>query len=750
MEKGAAVVTEADMRTSVDEEDKVVAHERTNVEKEVEEVVARGPAPKPARRPLKEKNLNVAPEDFLKDTESDNTKSSTKTAVKLYNDTMKAAAEAEKTAFIDLKNTPVENLPGQLSKFLMVVTKLDGKPMGAGSLHTYFSSLARYISREFQPSLDIRKDPRFKVVLDTLRAAQKESAKAGETAGKYRSEPIQDHHIALLWEKKKFGREDPKALITTVHSLLTTVMGFRANTEVYNLRNEDVVFSSTLTKNGLPEKIEVSERVTKTRQGGKGEVRDLRPAVCPDTVNLDICPVRTLLEYQQRKPLEMRKPEEPFMLAIKQSALERPQEHEHWFTRSRMGVGRIGKLLPEAMKEVGIDCKKERYTNRSGRKTLMEAGVEAAVPGVLVSKVAGHNDLNSIKNYYKGGKNAHNAASVVLARKIGGKKKSNFEDVYKELEESRREEREQGEVGAENRLVDDEKIDEDGGFPEFTEYDDGVSMSQSRLSEVRKSYGGGGRVVEERRRLVTSQLRRQDSSERRWPACSERRPEMSEGWQQASSERQEVSAERQLVCTERKGVTALLREVTGVVREVAAVTKHQAPLQTLLALQLAPQLTPQLMPQLAQNLWTTARPAAPALSQLLGGREPTASDTSTWETDLVRREESLRMEKQEFERSKLQWKEEENRRLMVPVGAAEKESVAAQTSAMGDESKKKMVPGKIRVEEELGEEPEEELGREVGEELGEELEMDRREERIREESRRLNSSDAREARLRHR
>ena len=53
-----------------------------------------------------------------------------------------------------------------------------------------------------------------------------------------------------------------------------TILGFRANKEVANLRNEDIVMGA-ISLHDVPEKITVSERVTKTRQGQANQVWDI-------------------------------------------------------------------------------------------------------------------------------------------------------------------------------------------------------------------------------------------------------------------------------------------------------------------------------------------------------------------------------------------------------------------------------------------------------------------------------------------
>ena len=147
------------------------------------------------------------------------------------------------------------------------------------------------------------------------------------------------------------------------------------------------------------------------------------------------------MAYMMRKEPEQRRPGLPFMMTVKQSAQEAPDKQEFWFTKGRMGKNKIAQLLPDACTEVGIDVKAERYKTTSGRKMLMEGGVESAVPGVILSKVAGHSNLNSLNHYVRGKEASHNAASIVMSRKMGAKKVPNFEEVYKELQDVRAVER---------------------------------------------------------------------------------------------------------------------------------------------------------------------------------------------------------------------------------------------------------------------------------------------------------------------
>ena len=93
-------------------------------------------------------NVGLSPEDYIKSRIPQETKKSTKQAVKLYDTVMGKKATMDGTIFKPILETPVDELPNMLS--------------------TYFQSLARFIVREYKPPIDIKTDPRFKIVRDIL------------------------------------------------------------------------------------------------------------------------------------------------------------------------------------------------------------------------------------------------------------------------------------------------------------------------------------------------------------------------------------------------------------------------------------------------------------------------------------------------------------------------------------------------------------------------------------------------------
>ena len=385
-------------------------------------------------RSVKVARLHEAPASFAKSKQSDCTAKVTDYAVTNYNETMKSVSALLNQTHYDLHEVPIEELPERLARFFMSVKrKRSNKSLNASSLGTIYTAIGRYLSEDHPLKIDIKTDPRFKVVKKNLMAAQKESCEEGEAPGKHKMEPVQEQHIIKCWEDGSLGRDSPRSLIRTVHLYLMTILGFRANKEVANLRNEDIVMGA-ISLHDVPEKITVSERVTKTRQGQANQVRDIRPIVWADHENPDRCPVRAFVEYERRKTEVQKMKDQRFMLNVKQSAEKNPAKEDKWYATSPMSCKEISKLLPGALKEVGVDTKKEHLSNTSLRKGMMETLVGAHVPATLVRQMAGHASEKSMQSYVEGGSKAKEAASLIMSRTMGGRKAEKFGKTVSEVE----------------------------------------------------------------------------------------------------------------------------------------------------------------------------------------------------------------------------------------------------------------------------------------------------------------------------
>ena len=96
-----------------------------------------------------------------------------------------------------------------------------------------------------------------------------------------------------------------------------------------------------------------------------------------------------------------------------------------------MGVNKIAVLLKSAMTSVGVDCKKQKVSSYSARKTMLQSGADSLLPGAFLSKMAGQKSLESKLAYLTNKETTHKAASLCISRQATGINDSNdFHDVY--------------------------------------------------------------------------------------------------------------------------------------------------------------------------------------------------------------------------------------------------------------------------------------------------------------------------------
>ena len=110
-----------------------------------------------------------------------------------------------------------------------------------------------------------------------------------------------------------------------------TGFGCRANKETYMIENQDLIFGPT-SETGYPEFIELSECITKTGCGGANDVRDVDGRIYPDREKHEICPVRIIILYQEKKT-EKQKILHFHFFSVKQSAHNNPEKERFWYTK---------------------------------------------------------------------------------------------------------------------------------------------------------------------------------------------------------------------------------------------------------------------------------------------------------------------------------------------------------------------------------------------------------------------------------
>ena len=210
---------------------------------------------------VKRENMGHSTEEYLEKNQPTNTKRSIKTAIDALDKVIKQLHDDEARNLIDI---PEDTLAQYVEEFFKCVVKEDGTSYNASSLSTYYNSIARYLIEKKQ--LDIKKNPKFSRVSKILARRQEESVREGLIPGKNASKAIPKEVLAEVISKGKIGYDDPRALTANVIKSFQAGFGIRNREEMYEIKNSDIEMGP-LKPNGVPEFIELGERITKTRRG---------------------------------------------------------------------------------------------------------------------------------------------------------------------------------------------------------------------------------------------------------------------------------------------------------------------------------------------------------------------------------------------------------------------------------------------------------------------------------------------------
>ena len=195
------------------------------------------------------------------------------------------------------------------------------------------------------------------------------------------------------------------------------------------MKFQDVMFGPEHPQYKVPQYVDLSERITKTRKGLDYSVRDVPSRAFADHQNPLQCPVRTLKLYERKKDPKMNKDDAAYFLTCSQPAIRNPDCTDVWFTQGPMGVNYIGNLLTDAVRAAGYDPKKYKITANSTRKTLATVACSAGVPGPHISKKMGHKNLNSALGYLKVDEESQRATGLALSRTLEGLPNSGFQEI---------------------------------------------------------------------------------------------------------------------------------------------------------------------------------------------------------------------------------------------------------------------------------------------------------------------------------
>ena len=386
----------------------------------------------------------VDPLVYLELNKNGNTRRNGEVALRTYDRVMADLSRGSKEVFEPLKEATVERLPHLLMKFLQSAKKADGSVYASGTIHTNFNMICNVLAaRELNP-VNVKGDPRFKPVLEMLKLKVGQSATEGRGAGCDAKRPVTPEHLQRAISSGTIGRECPKSLVTSVYLGAVLGWGCRAGAECHMIQNQDLIYGPINRKSGVPEWIELSERITKTRGGNPGDERELIPRIFPDDEFPGTCYVRTLLMYQNKKSLAQKGPKVPFFLNIYPAATKNPQQYQFWYIGTGkensgiMGIHMLENLVTDALEAAGIDCKVEKYSAISLRKSMLQSGVDCNVPDLHLSRLAGHKALVSKKAYVNSAGQHHRTANHVIHRKMFHNVNRGYEKEFRDVDNSGR------------------------------------------------------------------------------------------------------------------------------------------------------------------------------------------------------------------------------------------------------------------------------------------------------------------------
>ena len=364
------------------------------------------------------------PFEYLEANRNENTRKNEDVAMKTYSRVMSRLSDRGGEDFEPLKEAAIERLPHLLQKFLQTAKKPDGKVYASGTLNTLFNGICNVLCAREKEPVNIKSDVRFKAVLKMLKVQTSKSAMEGRGSGCDAKRAVTNEHLRSALAAGTIGRDAPKPLVTSVYLASVLGWGCRAGAECHMIQNQDLIFGPVNKKSGVNDWIELSERVTKTRKGNPGDERELVPKIFTDDEFPETCHVRTVLEYQRRKTAAQKAPDSPFFLNTNLAATKNPGQFQCWYVGTGkpgsgiMGIHMLEKLVMDALKTAGVDCKLEKYSAISLRKSMLQSGVDCNVPDLHLSRLAGHKALVSKKAYVNSAGLHHQTTGRVIHRQL--------------------------------------------------------------------------------------------------------------------------------------------------------------------------------------------------------------------------------------------------------------------------------------------------------------------------------------------
>ena len=317
-----------------------------------------------------------------------NTTRSTNTWVNVFN----SWAES-RNVIPELSLFAPEDLNAILRRFYAEAKKVDGNDYEPDSLRVMQSGLHRYLLDCKYPK-SIITDPEFKTSRDVLEGKARILREKGMGKRPNAACALTKEQEEMLWEKRKLGAISPEVLLHTIWFNNIQHFGQRGRQEHVSMNVNN--FNRRTTDDGR-QCIEFLEDPTKCR--GKGLHPNFR--VTPPKMvatGCERCPVKLFDLYMSKRPEHMKTSGRFYLNPKNNTTLA----NDVCYMVTGVGKNKICSIMKLIVKDTPLEHCGLKFTNHSGRKTVIKKLKHAKVPESSIIKLTGHTTEKGLRNYDPG------------------------------------------------------------------------------------------------------------------------------------------------------------------------------------------------------------------------------------------------------------------------------------------------------------------------------------------------------------
>ena len=255
------------------------------------------------------------------------------------------------------------------------------------------ASFERHLKKK-NYGLSIMKDLQFEQTRKALVSKQKDLKRHEGKGNKPNAfSALCEDDIAVLYEKYLLGTSSPEALLNTLLFNNTIQFGFRGCKEHRDMTWGDVKLHKTASGE---EYLKYNERQTKTCTLG-GNTRDVRkvPPKIFSVPGNERDPIAVYKLFAEQRPAEMNSDDSPFYLAVNNLKKLESLSNKALLKKAPASVNKLNLIMKNMAEKAGL----AKFTNHSGRKTMMQILVNQNFPSTDIIQLSGHKNLQSVSHY---------------------------------------------------------------------------------------------------------------------------------------------------------------------------------------------------------------------------------------------------------------------------------------------------------------------------------------------------------------